>query len=370
MNSLTIVIVGGGTGGHLIPNVVIGKIIRRQFPHATVIHIGGTRPLETQVFKSNNISPLYQLHAKQFSGKSLWEKITSVLQVLRNMIICIRWYLAWRPTLVIGVGGYVSIGAILAAWLLRKKIVLQEQNAIPGLANRVLAQGADKILLGFEETRTCFKSEKIRNKCIFSGNFNLARLPQHTPATYKASRELQLLITGGSQGAKTLNEVLAQTLPEILQRFPALTVFWQCGIEWEKNPPENLSAYIQSHRLTLKGFEDNLFHRYEESDVCIARAGALTIEDIICSTCPAILVPYPSATNNHQLENARYLANQDAAVIVEQTKVGWENKLIVTLTRLLTDDLARVEMKEQLKALRLKHHNNSALQTTISDLIK
>jgi len=171
MKKSTVVIAGGGTGGHIIPNIVIGKIIQHHFPHLKVIHITGNRPIEIQMFESHHIKSVFRLNAKPFFGKSILRKISSLIGVAFNTLKCLGWFLRWKPVMVIGVGGYVSMGPILAAWLLRKPLLLQEQNAVPGVANRLMGRLAKKILLGFETTNYFLNNPNMKKKMCRNRKF-------------------------------------------------------------------------------------------------------------------------------------------------------------------------------------------------------
>jgi len=176
-----IVIAGGGTGGHLIPNVVMAELIAKHIENIDIIQIATTGEVDKHVFKLHNVPQPIFLKAAPFSKLGWLTKIRSFFRLLLNTFVCIKIFMKMRPKLVIGVGGYSSISAVLAAFCLRIPIILQEQNRIPGRANRNLSRFAKHVLLGFEDSAKYFSSKRLAKKCIFSGNFNLGRLQQSEP---------------------------------------------------------------------------------------------------------------------------------------------------------------------------------------------
>jgi UDP-N-acetylglucosamine--N-acetylmuramyl-(pentapeptide) pyrophosphoryl-undecaprenol N-acetylglucosamine transferase len=368
MKPQTIVIAGGGTGGHVIPNIVIGKILGQRFPQVKIIHISGRRPTELHIFKAHHIKHHFTLKAQAFSGKGFFFKCFSLIQIALDSLTTLIWFLKWQPTLIIGVGGYASISAILAGKFLRKKIILHEQNAIPGLANKSLAKLAHHILLGMAEAKSLF--EKNSSKCVFSGNFNIAKHPQFAGLSKRGHHGLRLLITGGSQGAKTLNEALITLMPEWLKQYPDLKIYWQCGEAWQTQLKSQLETYVQHKQIIVVGFEAILYEHYVEADVSITRAGALTIEDILSSACPAIIVPFPQSANNHQFHNAQTLVKIEGARLVEQHQADWKETLDRNTRELLEDQVLRQKMSKRLSALSEKNKANTVLTEIIQSTLK
>lgn len=364
MKRKTIVISGGGTGGHIIPAIVIGKIIQHDFLNTTLHTLSGSRPIEIHMYSTHHVQNLTQLPASAFSGRNLFGKIASLWGLIRSIFSCLWLFRRHRPDLIIGVGGYVSFAAVVAGWLMRKPIIIQEQNVIPGLANRMLAYIASAILLGFQETEPYFRSPTVRKKCVFTGNFNLARAPGYLANT-KNHSQLTLLISGGSQGARSLNTALSTLLPALVTKLPTLKIIWQCGATWEAKYQNQFSTLITQKHLKVIGHDEKLYQHYTHADLCVTRAGALTIADIITSHCPAILIPFPHAADNHQLANAQALTHHNAAYLIEESEPLWQKRLQETLLSLLTDHSKLTHMREQLHHLSTPYQNNTILHDTL-----
>jgi len=244
------------------------------------------------------------------------QKATKVLKTLFQLLFAVAWAVRFlrreKPAAVVGVGGYVSVPVCVAAFLLRIPIYLQEQNSSVGIANRFLGRLAGKIFLGFDEAKSCFNP----NKCTYTGNpirrdFTRADFPAYDPEANC------LVVLGGSQGARAINDGMVSLLEELQSRFPGVSVIHQTG----KTDYERIhSAYTKKFRgkFEVAPFITDMANLYAKASLVVSRSGALTVSELIQVGRPAVFVPYPRRGQNDQTTNAQLLQNNGAARVVEQ----------------------------------------------------
>jgi len=256
--------------------------------------------------------PFFTVSSGAVKNQSLLKIAKTLARLLRGLIWAIRFLQREKPAAVIGVGGYVSVPICFAAFVLRIPIYLQEQNVSVGIANRVLGKLAKKVFLGFEEATASFRS----SKCVISGNPIRKEFFNPDYPTYRAEANC-LVVLGGSQGAKAVNDVVASHLAQLKERYPGLTIVHQTG-------KKDYESVENAYRASLgKGYEVSAFitdmaSAYAKASLVIARSGALTVSELIAVGRPAILVPFPRRGQNDQTANAALLAKHGAAKVVEQ----------------------------------------------------
>jgi UDP-N-acetylglucosamine--N-acetylmuramyl-(pentapeptide) pyrophosphoryl-undecaprenol N-acetylglucosamine transferase len=346
-----IMVAGGGTGGHSIPNVVISRLIQKHLPEVTCFHILSDKAVDQEIVRIHRLQNVIHLPPSPWAGKKWLERLKSLSQLALNVLTCFKLFLTHKPSLVIGVGGYSSAAAVVAAWMLRIPIVLQEQNRIVGVVNRWLGIFAKCLLLGFPDADRSIPLKFVRKKCVFSGNYNLAMLDENPPPPVEPQEPL-LFISGGSQGAKPLNEAFVAILPDLMRAHPHLQVVWQCGDAWEALMQKKVSSESFSSRVRVFGFEKDLLAYYRRATVCICRAGALTLMDIVTSEAPAILVPFPYAADRHQDANAEFLVQARACRLVRQHGKYWAKDLLASTDFLLRDGAQRQLLVTHLKQVK------------------
>jgi UDP-N-acetylglucosamine--N-acetylmuramyl-(pentapeptide) pyrophosphoryl-undecaprenol N-acetylglucosamine transferase len=305
---MKVVITGGGTGGHIFPALAIARELKRR--QIDVVYVGGTLGMETKLVPPTGI-PFYQVRSGAVKNQSAGRIAKTLFQLGLGVLWSIRFLLKEKPAAVIGVGGYVSVPVVIASFLTRIPIFLQEQNASVGIANRFLGKLANKIFIGFEQAKVCFP----KGRSIFTGNplreaFTERALKPHDP------KAQQLLILGGSQGAQAINNCIVALLPKILERFPEITILHQTGVK----DLEMVKAAYENHktRCVAVPFIEDMVSAYENASLVIARSGALTCSELIQVQRPAILVPFPRRGQNDQTANAYYLQSENTVRVVEQ----------------------------------------------------
>ena len=347
-----LLIAGGGTGGHIYPGVAVAEEVLARNPAARVLFIGSDHGLETRVLPRLGYE-LQTITVSRLKGGGLWERLLGVLRIPVGMFQSWRALRRLDPDVVLGVGGYASGPALLAAWLTRRPVAVHEQNASPGLTNRALSRVARAVLTGFEAARERFAHpERVR----FVGNplrravTDALGATDHRPAP--PAQRLRLLVFGGSQGARFLNEHVPALLAALRAQAPALdlAVTHQTGPTDEAPTRERYEALGLSDLATVTPYIDDMPSAYAAADLAVCRAGALTIAELTAVGLPAVLVPFPFAADNHQEANARVLADSGAGRVVVQH--AWdEGDLVAWLTGVSQDPAQLATMSRAARSL-------------------
>jgi UDP-N-acetylglucosamine--N-acetylmuramyl-(pentapeptide) pyrophosphoryl-undecaprenol N-acetylglucosamine transferase len=315
------VIAGGGTGGHVTLALALGEEIARRGER--VLFIGTDRGFEAKWVPEAGFE-LVTLPARQVMGRSLVGRALGVLSLVWAAGPALRELSRVRADAVISVGGYAAMPAILAAWLRRTPIALLEPNAIPGRVNKLAARFARDIFVGLEATRRHLGAAAERAQCV---GIPLRRglIERFDSATSAGTRRkpaspFRLLVFGGSQGARQLNDAMIAALPE-LARLP-LEIFHQTG----ETDRERVEAAYREAEVSARvvAFEPDMPARYAWADVAVCRSGAITVGELALAGLPAILVPYPFAADDHQAANAAALEEAGAALRVDSRSLDPE----------------------------------------------
>jgi UDP-N-acetylglucosamine--N-acetylmuramyl-(pentapeptide) pyrophosphoryl-undecaprenol N-acetylglucosamine transferase len=304
-----ILVMAGGTGGHVYPALAVARVLQRR--SQTVVWLGTERGLEGRVVPAAGISTEW-ITVQGLRGKGALALVAAPFQLLRALLQSLEVMARHRPAAVLGMGGFVSGPGGLAAWLTRRPLIIHEQNAIAGLTNRLLARLARVVLQAFPGSF----SPRVNAQTV--GNpvrEDIAGLDE--PGTRFASRNgpLHLLVLGGSQGALALNELVPAAVSELPQELRPL-IRHQAGERTIATARDNyrrlgISADVQP-------FIEDMAAAYGWADLVVCRAGALTVAELSAAGVPAIFVPFPAAVDDHQTANARSMADADAAVIVQE----------------------------------------------------
>ncbi len=305
-------VAGGGTGGHIFPGLAVAREFRRREPGARVLYLGAAGRLEERVVPREGPAVRFHgLRVRGLKGQGPLGAVTALVLAARAVAECRREIAAFGADLLLGTGGYSSGPAAVAARTLGIPVVLQEQNAVPGLTNRLLGRIARKVFIAFEPARRFFPA----GRTILAGNpVREEALGARTEIGRGAG--LRLLVLGGSQGARGVNRLVAGALPSLAAAGLDLSFVHQSG-EPER---ESVAAAYRAAGLSAEvaSFFDMMGERYGAADLVIARAGAGTIAEIAANGRPAILIPYPHAAGDHQRVNARWLADRGGALLVEE----------------------------------------------------
>ena len=334
-----ILIAAGGTGGHVYPALAVADYLREQ--DVKITWIGTEKGLEHRVVPAANI-PLEIISISGLRGKGVLNLLFVPMKLILAVAQVIKIFLRVKPDAVLGMGGFVSGPCGIAAFLLRKPLYLHEQNAIPGLTNKVLSMFATRVMQAFPN------SFKNKENIISMGNPIRKDISEiDKPEIRMADRKdsIHLLVIGGSLGAQALNENVPQALSGISKDL-------QPNV-WHQTGKDKLNSTIENYKnvkieAKVTEFIENMAEAYAWADLVICRAGALTISELANAGVAAILVPYPHAVDDHQTANAKYLTGVGAAIAIPQQQLV--PKLKDTLAELL--QAGRKKLIEMAKAAR------------------
>lgn len=323
-----LVVTTGGTGGHIFPALAVAAEVLRRNPEAKVLFLGGAGP-EGDLARRAGLD-FQALPASGVLGMGLKALLGSVW-VVRGVALAMRALRQFSPQVVIGFGGYAGFCPVLAAALLGIPCAVHEQNSVPGVTNRILARFVRRVFVSFQDRLGLFPAAKV----LRTGNPVRAEIAQ---AQKISGPGRNLLILGGSQGAKAVNDAVIAALPRLLAG--RVNILHQAGRADEERV-KAAYALAGADPACVRGFMDDMAGAYAWADLALCRAGASTIFELAATGTPAILVPFPFAAHNHQHVNARDLADLGAAQLAEQASLTPEVLAGHVLT--LLGDAARLE---------------------------
>ncbi len=329
-----VLIMAGGTGGHIFPALSIARHL--QSSGVKVEWLGTRKGLEAQLISQTDI-PIHYISVSGLRGKSRLSIVLSPFVILLAILQALVILLSVKPSCVLGMGGFVTGPGGVAAWLLRKPLLIHEQNAIAGLSNQLLSPLATVVMEGFagafQRKQDLTQNSMLKRICkpgkvLHVGNPLRREIlecpaPQQRYAAKGKNERIKILIIGGSLGAVAINKAI----PEMLKEFQAaesLELWHQCG----KNNLQSCQSYYQelgfteNENLRIAAFIDDMAAAYCWADVVICRAGASTVSEISAIGLPAVFVPFPHAVDDHQTENALIMQKLGAAWIVQQHELN------------------------------------------------
>ena len=338
MSMRPILIMAGGTGGHVFPALAVARVLREQ--GAEVVWLGTRQGLEARVVPAAGF-PVAWVRVRGLRGKALLQRLQAPFMLALALLQSLWVMLKLRPAVVLGMGGFVTGPGGLMAWLLRRPLVIHEQNSVAGMTNRWLAPLARQVLVAFPGALP---------GAHHTGNpvrADIAALPAPEARLGGHAGVPRLLVLGGSLGAQALNE----SLPAAIARLPEALrpeVWHQTGT---RHLQAGQAAYAAAGvAARVEAFVDDMAAAYGWADLVVCRAGALTVAELAAAGVGAILVPYPHAVDDHQTGNARYLAEQGAALLLPQPELEPE-RLGVLLGELLGDRERLLDMARRARAL-------------------
>jgi UDP-N-acetylglucosamine--N-acetylmuramyl-(pentapeptide) pyrophosphoryl-undecaprenol N-acetylglucosamine transferase len=333
------VLAGGGTGGHVIPAIAIAQELQNKY-QAEVLFIGTARGLENRLVPAAGF-PLQFVKVGALNRVSLATRLRTLFDLPRAVFAAGRMLNEFQPDVVIGVGGYASGPAMLAAIRRRIPTVAFEPNLVPGFANRIVARFVSAAAVHFEQTAEYFRNPVVTGVPVRQAFFQI-------PKKAYVQAFPTLLVFGGSQGARAINHAMIRAMPELMKRLPGLRVIHQTG---ERDYNEVQAAYTQAAiPAEVHKFIDDMPGFFSRADLVLCRSGASTVAEIAAAGKPAIFVPFPLAADDHQRRNAEALEQAKAAVVLEETKLD-EVWLVDTLCALLDDPARLAAMSAAARAM-------------------
>ncbi|MFN7928361.1 MAG: undecaprenyldiphospho-muramoylpentapeptide beta-N-acetylglucosaminyltransferase [Blastocatellia bacterium] len=353
----SVIIAGGGTGGHIYPGVAIAQEFRRRNPNCGIVFIGTARGLETKIVPREGFK-LELIEVAALKGVNAAKRMRSLLLLPKSFFAVRSLIGKYRPDVVIGVGGYSSGPMLMVASLLGVPTMVAESNALPGFTNRVLARFVKAAAVSFDEAKSFF-----RGKAEITGNPVRAEffsIPAKTP-----SDTIRILITGGSQGARAINEAMIAAIPMLEPHKERLSITHQTGeLDFEKVK----AAYAKSSlHVTVKPFLEKIVDEFANADLVISRAGATTVAELAAAGRPALMIPFPWAADDHQRKNAEAVERAGAGRMILQSELSGE--------RLASELLVLIGDAERLAAMsaaskKLAHPDAAARVVDIAERIR
>jgi UDP-N-acetylglucosamine--N-acetylmuramyl-(pentapeptide) pyrophosphoryl-undecaprenol N-acetylglucosamine transferase len=337
------ILAGGGTGGHVIPALAIAQQLQKDCA-AEVLFIGTARGIENRLVPAAGF-PLRLVQVGGLNRVSFKTRLKTFADLPRAVWDSRRILSEFQPGVVIGVGGYASGPAMLAAVLSRIPTLVFEPNFVPGFANRMVAPWVSGAAVHFTETSRYFRRCEVTGVPVREAFFQIAnRSPVNTKPT--------LLVFGGSQGAHAINRVVMDSVADLRTRVPGIHIVHQTG-ERDYNDAQaayaNLNGSVEAHR-----FIDDMPGRFAQADLLICRSGASTVAEVTAAGKPAVFIPFPRAADDHQKRNAEALERAGAAVMLEESKLNRES--LVEAVRSLFGDPSQLEKMGE-AARKLSHPN-------------
>lgn len=333
---MRMLLAGGGTGGHLFPAVALGQLLLKQDSRAEVLFVGTRRGIEYRLLPQLEL-PLEIIDMVGMIGRGRRGKLELVPKLIRSLFQAQRILRQFKPDLVVGFGGYVSVPVLMAAKILHIPYLIHEQNAIPGLSNKLLARGAALICVSYADTLNYFQRDKVR----LTGNplrQGLDRIEEELPEPG------QILVFGGSRGARAINEAMVASLPELLSWPEPPQIIHQTGEEDYRQVKQAYKA-AGYRNADIVPFIENMAAAYAQSSLIVCRAGATSLAELTVCGRPAILIPFPYAAGDHQNANARALERAGAAVVLQQKDLSGFR--LATELRVLLADRGQLQLMAQ-----------------------
>jgi UDP-N-acetylglucosamine--N-acetylmuramyl-(pentapeptide) pyrophosphoryl-undecaprenol N-acetylglucosamine transferase len=303
-------IMAGGTGGHVFPALATARVLRRR--GYDIVWLGTQRGIEARLVPAEGI-PVEWLSVSGLRGKGVATLLAAPFRLAVALVQALRAVRRHRPRVVLGAGGFASGPGGVAAWLLRRPLVVHEQNAVAGMTNRLLARLADRVLEGFPGSfGTGVQAERVGNP-VRPEIAGVAPPERRYPGR---EGRVRLLVFGGSQGAARLNAVVPAAIAELPESLRP-EVLHQTGA---RGVEETTASYrVRGIEADVRAFIDDMAGAYGWADLAVCRSGALTVAELAAAGVPAVLVPFPAAVDDHQTRNARYAVGAGAAVLLPES---------------------------------------------------
>ena len=348
MRNLKVIISGGGTGGHIFPAIAIAKAIENKVQNVEFLFVGAKDRMEMEKVPAAG----YKIIGLWISGlqrKLDKRNLLFPFKVIHSIFKAKNIVKEFKPDLAIGTGGYASAPLLYAAAKKGIPTVIQEQNSYPGITNRILAKHVQKICVAYDEMERFFPTEKliITGNPIREGILDFNNKVTDGQVKFNIDKtKLTVLVVGGSLGALTINNAIAENINQIKNM--DVNLIWQTGISYQ-DKAQNFITDVNTKGINAYTFIKEMDLSYAAADVIISRAGAIAISELCCVGKPIILVPSPNVAENHQYKNAQSLVNKNAALLVEDADAS--RKLVSTLEELIKNEDLRTSLSSNIKKI-------------------
>ena len=348
---MRIIVSGGGTGGHIYPAVTIANQIKEKQPDAEIIFVGTREGLECEIVPRYGY-PIEFIEVAGFQRKLSLDTIKSTFKLLAGLIDALKLIRKIKPDLVVGTGGYVCGPVLFLAALQGIPTCIQEQNAMPGVTNKILAHFVKKVFLGYQEAGKYFGGNSDK---IFTGNPIRKEILEVSRATAIEKFKLDpakktILVSGGSRGARSINDAMALVETSLAGRSDVQVIHITGETGYEKFIGQVEKKVLMSDNIKVFRYMHDMPLALAAADLAVFRSGAIGLAELMARGIPSILVPYPYATANHQEHNARAVEGAGAAVVILDKELTGEI-LLKQIESLLADESKLQKMKDAAKAL-------------------
>jgi UDP-N-acetylglucosamine--N-acetylmuramyl-(pentapeptide) pyrophosphoryl-undecaprenol N-acetylglucosamine transferase len=348
LSKLRVLIAGGGTGGHIIPALAVARELVASHA-AEILFVGTARGMESRLVPAAGFN-LRLVDVGQLNNVSLLTRLRTLFALPGAIFACRKLIRDFQPNVVFGVGGYASGPAMAAALWLKIPAMAFEPNAVPGLANRLVGRRVQAAAVNFASAAAYFRNAEVTGIPVRPEFFALAAPPASAPP--------HLLVFGGSQGARIFNLNLPKILPALLDAVPGLTVLHQSGARhYEQTQAAYAATGAAPARWQLQPFIDDMPASFAQATLVMARSGASTVAELAAAAKPSLLVPFAAAADDHQRRNAEEMVNSGAALLLTESDLDLQGKLLDVLTGLLASPARLASMAA---AARTQAHSDAA----------
>jgi len=348
---MKLIIAGGGTGGHIFPGLAIREEFLARSEYNEALFVGAAGGMEEDLLKEEKVDARY-IRSGQVMGMSLLEKVRGLVAALLGVFQSLGILRQYAPDFVLGVGGYASVPVIIAAWLLKVPRAVQEQNSFPGLSNRVLARISSRVFLSFASAEKHFKGVD-KEKFTVAGNPLRKKVREDlakpgAAANGNGKKRFQILIVGGSQGARRLNKLMKEGLECLAPVRDQLKIVHMSGAI---DQYDLIIAYSRAGiKAKVSRFIDDMGKELREAELVVSRAGAGAVFELAAAGKPSILIPFPFAADDHQRVNAEYLSEKGAALVFDEKSITGR-QLCETILELFRNREKMKQMAEAAKSV-------------------
>lgn len=334
---MRVIMTGGGTGGHIYPAIAIAETIKENNPEAEILFVGTQKGLEKDLVPQNGY-PIKFITVSGFNRKNMLKNVKVVKDLLKGSREAKQIIKNFNPDVVIGTGGYVCGPVVRTAHKMGIKTFIHEQNAFPGVTNKMLEKHVKKIFISFADAEKYFKD---KNKLVLSGNpvrkaFFDADKSQSRKKLGESDDSFVILCFGGSRGAGKINNVMLEVL-DSLNHISGISLYFVTGAVYYDSILKEMKekGIAQSGNIHIKKYIDNMQDYLSAADLVISRSGALTVSEITVCGKASVLIPSPNVTGNHQFYNAKAVADKGGAILIEEKDLSADEilKVISSLKR-------------------------------------
>lgn len=338
---------GGGTGGHIYPALAFVNYVKEKNPNSEFLYVGATRGLENKILPKTDI-PFKTLEIQGFKRSLSFDNVKTIHLFLKCIREAKKIIANFKPDVVIGTGGYVSGAVVYAAAKMKVPTIIHEQNSVPGITNKFLTRYVDKVGIAFEDARNYFP----KNKTVLVGNPRAQEVTDITKSDilkeYNLNPEKKTVVVfGGSQGALKINQAVIASIPSFATK--EYQILYASGERYYQEIEESIGMSKDAFpNISIHPYIDRMTEVMANCDLLIGRAGATSIAEFTGLGLPAILIPSPYVTNDHQTKNAMSLVHAGAVKMIADSELTDKN-LVATVDEIMNDEGLRAQMAKASK---------------------